>query len=107
MVLKYTGAFHEAAALYERAHAVLALRLGPEHPEIATVLHNMGGLAHAAGRPADGEPAARRAVTIREASVGADHPTAAADRAALAAILDALGRHEEAAEMLEDALAVF
>ena len=71
------------------------------------MLHNMGGLAHAAGRPADGEQAARRAVTIREANLGANHPDVAADRAALAAILDALGRHDEAAELLEGALAVF
>jgi tetratricopeptide (TPR) repeat protein len=80
--------------------------LGPEHPEVATVLHNMGGLAHAAGRPADGEPDARRVVRIREAGLGVEHRDAA-DRAALAAILDALGRHDEAAELLEGALVVF
>jgi tetratricopeptide (TPR) repeat protein len=107
VLLKYTGGFDEAAELYAAAYEALGARLGPEHPEVATVLHNIGGLAHAAGRPADGEAAARRAVEIRDAAVGADHPDAAADRAALAAILAATGRHSEARALLEAALAVF
>ena len=55
----------------------------------------------------DGEPAARSAVSIRAAALGDDHPATAADRAALAAILDATGRHEEATKLLEHALKVF
>ena len=50
------------------------------------------------GRPADGEAAARAAVSIRAAALGDEHPATAADRAALAAILDATGRHDEAAQ---------
>src|SRR4051812_33921989 len=61
VLLKYLGGFEEAATLYERARRSLVATLGPEHPEVATVLHNIGGLAHAAGRPADGEAAARDA----------------------------------------------
>ena len=107
VVLKYTGAFDEAAELYGQAHGALVRGLGAEHPEVATVLHNIGGLCHAAGRPADGEAPARRAVAIRERSLGTDHPDVAADRAALAAILDAMGHHDEAADLLESALAIF
>ncbi len=51
--------------------------------------------------------AAREAGAIREASVGADHPDVAADRAALAAILDATRPDDEAAELLQGALTVF
>src|SRR3954470_4751395 len=50
VVLKYTGGFAEAAELYAQAHAVLVARLGPAHPDIAMLLHNIGGLAHVAGR---------------------------------------------------------
>ena len=78
-----------------------------DHPEVATVLHNLGGLAHSVGRPGDGEAAARRAVEIRDAALGPDHPDSAADRAALAAILADLGRDGEARTLLEAALAVF
>ncbi len=46
------------------------------------------------------EIAERFAAAIREASVGFDHPDAAADRAALAAILDATG-YERALRLLE------
>jgi tetratricopeptide (TPR) repeat protein len=49
---------------------------------VATVLHNIGGLAHAAGQLLSGE-------------------------AALAAILDATNRQHEARELLEQALEVF
>ena len=57
VALKYTAGFDEAAALYDRAHATFAARLGPAHPDVDMVLHNIGGLAHARGRPAEGEPA--------------------------------------------------
>ena len=70
VLLKYTGGFDEAAELYATACATLSARLGHDDPEVATVLHNIGGLAHAAGRPADGEAAARRAVEIREHALG-------------------------------------
>src|SRR4051794_35340649 len=50
VVLKYTGGFDEAAALYQTAHAVFVARLGPAHRDVGMVLHNIGGLAHARGR---------------------------------------------------------
>src|SRR3954454_10162226 len=64
VVLKYTGGYDEAATLYEHAHAAFLAGLGPAHPDVAMVLHNIGGLAHARGRPAEGESAARAAVSI-------------------------------------------
>jgi tetratricopeptide (TPR) repeat protein len=106
VLMRYMGGFDEAALLYAQAYETLAAGLGPSHPDVATVLHNIGGLACAAGRPADGEPAAREAVRIREHTAGADHPTAAAERAALAVLLDATGRHDEAHELLHGALAI-
>ena len=53
------------------------------------------------------EPAARRAVEIRTQALGNDHPAVAADGAALAAIPDALGRHDEAEALLRRAFEVF
>jgi tetratricopeptide (TPR) repeat protein len=105
VLLKYTGGFDEAAVLYAQAYNTLAGALGPGHPDVATVLHNIGGLAHAAGRPADGVAAAQAAVRIREASEGPGSPQAATERAALAVLIDATGRHHEAAEILRAALA--
>ncbi|MFG2985443.1 tetratricopeptide repeat protein [Streptomyces sp. NPDC048258] len=44
---KYTGDFDEAERLYHRVWAVLVRIGGPGHPELATVWHNLAGLAHA------------------------------------------------------------
>jgi len=85
VVLKYAGAFAEAARLYDDAHAVFVARLGPAHPDVGMVMHNIGGLAHARGRSTEGEAAARRALCISAAALGDDHPATAADRTALAA----------------------
>src|SRR6476620_10697712 len=57
------------------------------------VLHNLAGLDHARGRYAEAEPVARRGLEIRHRS--GDSGGVAADAAALAAILEALGRGEE------------
>lgn len=94
---KYTGRFEQAAALYHRALAV-ATEAGDD-AFAAVICHNLGGLAHARGAHADGEPWARRAVAIRERS-GAGPLALAADRGALAGLLVGLGRHEEAESLL-------
>lgn len=101
---KYTGRFDEAEALYQRALA--AATDAGDTAFLAVICHNIGGLAHARGAPAHGEPWARRAVELREA--GGDDPLAlAADRGALAAVLIGLGRHEEAEQLLEQAAHTF
>ncbi|MER7281650.1 tetratricopeptide repeat protein [Dactylosporangium sp. NPDC000244] len=101
---KLTGRLGEAKTWYRRALRGLRARRRPDLDRFATLLHNLGGVAHAQGRHATGEPAARRAVGIRAALHGADHPATAADRAAWAALLDGCGRTEEAAAQLERAL---
>ena len=106
VLFKYTGKFGEAAALYERALQITE-RLPGHDFLLATLLHNVGGLAHARGSYANGEPAARRSVECRERALGPDHPAVAADLAALAALIDGQERHTEAGEMYERALAIF
>ena len=44
--------------------------IDPEHPDVATLYHNLGGLEHARGRYTRGEPWARRAVAVRERALG-------------------------------------
>jgi tetratricopeptide (TPR) repeat protein len=95
VLFKYTGRFDEAAELYEAALQVQAMRSRARTPGVATVLHNIGGLAHAAGRPAEGEAPAREALAIRRKALGFDHPDTAAEAAALAGILIALDRDDE------------
>jgi tetratricopeptide (TPR) repeat protein len=105
VLYKYMGRFDDAEPLLRRA---LEVAERAELPDVkATLLHNLGGLAHARGDYHAAEAPARQAAEIRQATCGPDHPAVAADRAALAAIVDALGRTDEAQALLRDALAAF
>ena len=101
---KYTGRFDEAERLHLGALDV-ATAIGDD-AFAATILHNLGGLAHARGAHADGERWARRSVELRERT-GDDPVALAADRGALAALLIGLDRHDEAETLLLEAHATF
>ena len=105
VVHKFQARYAEAEPLYQRA-LVIAKAAGSSGDE-ATLLHNLGGLAHSRGDFATGEPLARRSVELREELLGPDHPTTAADRAAWGALLEGLGRLEDAERAYAEALAVF
>ena len=105
MFAKYTARFDEGAADYARALTIAAGAAG-DVLLVADLYHNLGGLEHARGRFAAGEPLARRGLAIRLRERGPDHPDVAADRAALAALLDGQGRLEEAETLYQDAIRV-
>jgi tetratricopeptide (TPR) repeat protein len=105
VVHKFQGRYAEAEPLYRRA-LTIAEDTGQED-DAATLLHNLGGLAHARGDFTTGEPLARRSVEMREALWGVNHPTTAADRAAWGALLEGIGRTAEAERAYCQALAVF
>jgi tetratricopeptide (TPR) repeat protein len=107
IVCKYTGRFSEGEGHYVRALAILEVNGEGDTPLAAAVHHNIGGIRHASGDYVGAESPARHAVEINERALGGDHPITATDRAALAPILDALGRHDEAQAMLRQALATF
>jgi len=104
---KYQGRFDEAAAFYRRARAIVDRSPERRGHAAATLYHNLGGLEHARGRHARGEPHARRSVELRTALLGADHTMVAADIAALAALVEGQGRLAEAWRLYERALRIF
>jgi hypothetical protein len=59
------GRYREAEQCYRETLAIFRRVYGEEHPDVATIYHNLGGLTHARGRRAASEPFARQAVTIR------------------------------------------
>ena len=95
IVGKFTGTFDDAAAHYARALEIYRGHDGAPGV-IATLHHNLGGLAHSRGDLETAERETRTALELHTASQGAAHPDTAADRGQLAAILSELGRHEEA-----------
>ena len=105
MIGKYDGRFDDAAAHYARA-LPLAQALG-EEGMVATLHHNLAGLAHSRGDYAGAEPHARRAIELNAALRGPDHPRVAGDEGELGEILAALGRLDEAEALVRGAAAKF
>lgn len=95
IVGKFVGTFDDAAAHYARALEIYA-QDGAPPGVIATLHHNLGGLAHSRGDLITAERETRRALELHTESHGPAHPDTAADRGQLAAILSELGRHDEA-----------
>lgn len=61
-------------ASQQRALAIEEAVYGPEHPELASTLTNLGSLQRQLGER-DGTEHAQRAVAIFERSLGPEHPT--------------------------------
>ncbi|MEV7676605.1 tetratricopeptide repeat protein [Streptomyces sp. NPDC088752] len=106
ILFRYAGRFNHAAAFYNRARTLLRQAGAPEGAAMASVLHNLGGLAHARGDFAAAEEPARRAMHIRVRLLGENSVEVAADKGALAAVLTDLNRLDEAESLLTEALAV-
>lgn len=106
MTYKYWGRFDDGRAVYERALAILVRAFGDDHPDLATLHHNLGGLEHARRAFEAAEPHARRSVELRRQWQGPEHVSTAEDEAAWAPILHALGRDDEAEALLRHAIVV-
>jgi tetratricopeptide (TPR) repeat protein len=109
VLCKYTGRFADADRMYQRA---LKLVIGLDNAAnkkdfIATIYHNLGGIAHARQQYAQALRYARRGVRLRKKIRPRDPVSVTADEAALAAILSELGRHSEAVRLYLRALRVF
>ncbi|MEU6285791.1 tetratricopeptide repeat protein [Streptomyces sp. NPDC047028] len=107
VVSKYLGKFDQAARSYRQALDLLGDLPSPAPADLATIWHNIGGLAHARGDYGAAEAPARCAVALRVQALGLHHPAVATDRAALAPILLELGQLDEAEALLCDALGIF
>lgn len=105
LLCKDVARYDEGRALYARALLVLEGCPDASPHDVAALHHNLAGIAHARGACHEAEPVARRGLAIRLAAPVADPVAAAEDRIALAAILDGLGRYDEAEALCEDAIA--
>ena len=107
LLCKDLGRYDEAIRHYQRALALLE-HTGTANPDdIATLYHNLGGIEHARGDYAGGKAFARRGLAIRMSLDNADPFLIAADKVALAAILDGLTRYAEAERLYLEAMAIF
>ncbi|MBO2446801.1 tetratricopeptide repeat protein [Actinomadura barringtoniae] len=107
VLYKATGRIDEAEPCYWHALEIFERILGPDHPQIASIYHNLAGLEHSRRNWPEAERLGRRSVAIRERSLGPGHIEVAADKAALAAVLVDAGKPAEATRLLNEVLAVF
>ena len=104
---KFAGRLDEAEAYYTRAVRLIEKHEGSACDDMATLLHNLGGLAHSRQRYTEGLGPARQGLALRQRLHGPDDVAVAADAAALAALLEGVGDNAEAERLYRRALAVF
>jgi hypothetical protein len=74
----------QAQRLYERALAIHERVDGPEHPDVATILTNLGKLLYNLGESSAARPLLERALAIRQKVLGPEHPDTVRSRENLA-----------------------
>jgi outer membrane protein OmpA-like peptidoglycan-associated protein len=104
--LYQAGKYDEAASLIKHALVIQEKSLGPDHPDVATGLHNLAQLYVRQGRYAEAEPLHKRSLAIREKALGPDHPDVATSLNDLAALYDSQGRYADAEPLYKRALAI-
>lgn len=100
------GAFAEAAQLYRQALEIREHEQGPNHPEVALVLNNLGGLEAAQGHYGAAQPLIERALTIRQAALGEEHVLTAESLSNLALLYAAQGKATAAESLYRRALVI-
>ena len=71
------GQYEQALALHRSAVAISEATHGPDHPDTATMLNNMGLTYQDLGQADKALPLQQRALEITEATLGPDHPSTA------------------------------
>jgi len=79
---------------------------GPNHPNLAGELSNLGGIMETLGRYAESERYLRQALEIVQSWYGSDHPDTAWQMSRLAQTLELEGKYDEAAKLLQTALPI-
>lgn len=66
--------YAQAKKMYERSLALHEATLGPDHPDVATVLNNLGDLLRAQGDLQGAKPLFERSLQILQEFLGDEHP---------------------------------
>lgn len=109
MVYKYLGKFQKARGCYRAAfrYGKTCLTGSDRYDFLANLYHNLGGLEHSQRRFRRAEPYARKSVEYRARVRPRNSLSLHADRVALAAILDGLGKFDESEEIYRGALKAY
>jgi tetratricopeptide (TPR) repeat protein len=104
--LREQSRYAEAEPLYQRALRIQEQVLGPEHPEVATLLNYLSAMYHEQSKYAEAERLLQRVLRIREQVLGPEHPDVARTLNNLALIYQMQSRYAEAEQLLQRALPI-
>ena len=79
---------------------------GPEHPETATRLNNLGSFTKRSGEYAKAEPLLQEALRIRQKVLGPEHPDTATSLNNLAVLYQDMGEYAKAEPLYQEALRI-
>jgi CHAT domain-containing protein/Tfp pilus assembly protein PilF len=86
--------------------AIKEKALGPDHPEVAESLNNLGGFYRVQGHYADAEQLIKRSLSIFERALGPNHPSLAHPLNNLAGLYEIQGRYSDAEAPYKQSLAI-
>jgi tetratricopeptide (TPR) repeat protein/transcriptional regulator with XRE-family HTH domain len=98
--------YAQAEPFYRRALAIREQYLGADHPDTATILHNLAILQRDTGNVVEAEQLYQRALAVRELHLGSEHPFTANALSNLANLYLAQRRYREAEPLYRRALAI-
>jgi tetratricopeptide (TPR) repeat protein len=96
--------YTDAKEAFERALHIIEAAFGPDHPEVAIDVNNLGSVLQDLGDLARARQYLERALRIDEAAFGPDHPEVAIDVNNLGGVLQDLGDLTGARQHFERAL---
>jgi tetratricopeptide (TPR) repeat protein len=96
-----------ARVTQQRALAIKEAVYGPEHPEVARTLTNLGSVQQQLGEFEAARVTQQRALAIQEAVYGPEHPDVSITLTNLGIVQQQLGKLDAAREDVERALAIF
>ena len=99
--------YHDAELFYQKALEIIKKALGPDHPDVATILNNIALLKDETGQYADAEPLYQKALSITEKALGADHPDVARILSSVASHKEETGQYADAESLYQRALSIF
>ena len=100
------GKYEEAERSYREVLAAIIATSGPQNPELAQLLNNLGRLYFEEKRYKEAEPLYARSLALVEESLGRDHPKVARRLVNLADLYFAIGKHSEALAQYQRAVAI-
>jgi len=101
------GDYRSAEPLHRRALEISEKILGPEHPDTALILNNLGLLLRSKGDYDGAEPLLSRALEISEKVLGPEHPDTALSLSNLAGLLVYKGDYDRAEPLYRKALTIY